>query len=82
MTTQKAVRLPERVVTELDALVADGRAESRTAIVTSAVERELRRLLAERDAEILRERGPQDDLDPLVSWTMQRLGENGQSASE
>ncbi len=82
MTTQIAVRLPDRVVTELDALVADGRAESRTAIVTSAVERELRRLLAERDAEILRERGPQDDLDPLVSWTMQRLGENGQSASE
>ena len=82
MTTQIAVRLPDRVVTELDALVADGRAESRTAVVTSAVERELRRLLAERDAEILRECGPQDDLDPLVSWTMQQLGEDGQSASE
>ena len=82
MTRQIAERLTDHVVTELDELVADGRAESRTAVVTSAVERELRRLLAERDAEILRECGPQDDLDPLVSWTMQQLGEDGQSASE
>lgn len=73
MTTQIAVRLPDDMVAFLDRAVADGLAPSRAAIVTSAVEREMRRLLAERDATILVEVGPEDDLDPLVRWTASQL---------
>lgn len=69
MSTQIAVRLPESTVSQLDSLVASGEAASRTALVTIAIERELRRRAAERDAEILARRGPGDDLDSLVDWT-------------
>jgi hypothetical protein len=33
----------------------------------------MRRLLAEQDATILRERGADDDLDPLVEWGVRHL---------
>lgn len=69
MSTQIAVRLPDELVAFLDQTVASGRAPSRAAIVTSAVEREMRRLLAERDAQLLRQHGSTDDLDDLVRWT-------------
>jgi transposase len=49
--------------------VADGVASSRAALVTRAVEREMRRVAAERDAAILRQTGPEDDLDELVVWS-------------
>lgn len=68
MTTQIAVRLPDRLVRIVDREVAAGRAPSRAAVVTSALEREVRRLLAEHDAAILQERGSADDLDDLVTW--------------
>jgi len=69
MSTQIAVRLPDELVAFLDRTVASGQAPSRAAIVASAVEREMRRLLAERDAHLLREHGGADDLDDLVQWT-------------
>lgn len=69
MSTQIAVRLPDEMVAFLDRAVASGRASSRAAIVVSAVEREMRRLLAEQDAHVLGERGSADDLDDLVRWT-------------
>ncbi|WP_308199992.1 ribbon-helix-helix domain-containing protein [Actinotalea sp. C106] len=69
MSTQIAVRLPDEMVAFLDRAVADGRAPSRAALVASAVEREMRRLLAERDAELLGHHDPADDLDVLVQWT-------------
>ena len=69
MTTQIAVRLPERLVEFLDTEVAEGRAASRAALVTSALERELRRAAAERDVELLRAAPGADDLDALVDWT-------------
>ncbi|MBC7290505.1 MAG: hypothetical protein H5T83_04085 [Actinotalea sp.] len=69
MSTQIAVRLPDEMVAFLDRAVADGRASSRAALVASAVEREMRRLLAERDAAILRQDGTADELDDLVRWT-------------
>ena len=50
--------------------VADGKAPSRAALVTSALEREMRRLAAEQDAAILRQEGAEDDLDALVRWTV------------
>ena len=57
MTTQIAVRLPDDVVSFLDGEVAAGRAPSRTSIVLSAIEADMRRRIAERDAEILRTLG-------------------------
>lgn len=73
MSTQIAVRLPEEVVAFLDKAVADGRATSRAALVSAAVEREMRRQAAEADVEILRKGGAADDLDTLVNWTTGRL---------
>jgi hypothetical protein len=73
MSTQIAVRLPDDTVSQLDAIVAAGGAPSRTALVTIAIQRELRRRAAEHDAGILERRGAGDDLDPLVDWTVSRL---------
>lgn len=73
MTTQIAVRLPDDLVAFLDRAVADGRAVSRAALVTSALEREMRRQAAERDAAILRDKGTGDDLDVLVEWTTRHI---------
>lgn len=70
MTTQIAVRLPDEMVAFLDSAVAQGRAASRAALVAAALEREMRRQAAERDAAILREQGAADDLDALVDWTV------------
>ena len=69
MSTQIAVRLPDEMVAFLDSSVASGRAPSRAALVASALEREMRRLVAEHDAQILRKDGPADELDLLVDWT-------------
>jgi Arc/MetJ-type ribon-helix-helix transcriptional regulator len=73
MSMQIAVPLPEEMVEFLDGLVADGRAPSRAAVVSSAIEREMRRIMAERDAEILRREGAADDLDGLVDWTFSNV---------
>lgn len=69
MSTQIAVRLPDEMVAFLDRSVASGKAASRAALVASALEREMRRLAAEEDAQILRTRRTKDDLDDLVAWT-------------
>jgi Arc/MetJ-type ribon-helix-helix transcriptional regulator len=69
MRTQIAVRLPEEMVAFLDKAVADGKATSRAALVSAAVEREMRRQAAETDAAILRKVGAADGLDSLVNWT-------------
>lgn len=52
----------------LDSAVSEGRAPSRAALVSSAIEREMRRLAAERDFEVLKREGPADDLDGAVDW--------------
>jgi Arc/MetJ-type ribon-helix-helix transcriptional regulator len=65
MSTQIAVRLPDELVRFIDQLVADGRASSRAAAVSQALQRERRRELAARDATILAA-GPSDDLDGLA----------------
>lgn len=74
MSTQIAVRLPDEMVAFLDRAVASGRATSRAALVAAALERAMRRDAAERDALILRQQGPADDLDDLVQWTAAHLG--------
>ena len=70
MTIQIAIRLPDDMVAFLDKSVAAGNAPSRAALVARAVEREMRRQVAEQDAAILRERGAADDLDELVAWSV------------
>ena len=73
VSTQIAVRLPEEMVAFLDKAVADGKATSRAALVSAAVEREMRRQAAETDAAILRNQGAADDLDSLVKWTTSQI---------
>ncbi|MGL4176257.1 MAG: ribbon-helix-helix domain-containing protein [Dermatophilaceae bacterium] len=69
MSVQVSVRLDDSLVAEVDALIQSGAARSRAEVVESALERELRRRLYERDAAILAERrGEPDDLDGLVEW--------------
>lgn len=69
MSTQIAVRLPDEVVAFLDRSVASGDSPSRAALVTSALEREMRRRAALADIDILARRGTDDDLDDLVTWS-------------
>ena len=57
MSTQIAVRLPDEMVAFLDRIVASGEAPSRAALVATALEREMRRLAAEHDAQLLRKNG-------------------------
>ncbi len=70
VTIQIAVRLPDAMVHFLDRTVASGKAPSRAAVVTAALEREMRRDAAHRDVEILESVGPRDDLDELVAWSV------------
>ena len=70
MSVQIAIRLPDDMVAFLDKSVAAVNAPSRAALVARAVEREMRRQVAEQDAAILRERGAADDLDELVAWSV------------
>ncbi len=73
MSTQIAVRLPDHVVDFLDRSVAAGLALSRAALVSQALEREMRRQAALADARMLSEVGAADDLDELVQWTVGSL---------
>lgn len=70
MSTQIAVRLPSEMVAFLDEAVASGVVPSRAALVASALEREMRRMIGERDAARLRTLGAQDDLDAVVDWAI------------
>jgi Arc/MetJ-type ribon-helix-helix transcriptional regulator len=63
VSIQIAVRLPDHLVAEVDRLVASGVATSRTEVVTSALERELRRRIHERDLALVAVTGEDDDLD-------------------
>ncbi|MFY2861320.1 YlcI/YnfO family protein [Mycobacterium sp. THU-M104] len=53
VSIQIAVRLPDEIVAFIDGEVRGQHARSRAAVVVRALERERRRRLAERDAEIL-----------------------------
>lgn len=68
MSTQIAVRLPDEMVAFLDRSVSEGRAPSRAALVARALEREMRRLAAERDVEILHATGHDEDMEAFVAW--------------
>jgi Arc/MetJ-type ribon-helix-helix transcriptional regulator len=68
MSTQIAVRLPDEVVAFVDELVASGWAGSRAAVVAKALERERRRAVDARDAEILARAGPDPELAGLAEY--------------
>lgn len=68
MSIQIAVRLPDELVEFIDATVSAGEATSRAAVVTGALERELRRHIAARDARILAAAGPDPDMDDLAQY--------------
>jgi Arc/MetJ-type ribon-helix-helix transcriptional regulator len=62
MSKQIAVRLPDDLVDFVDEIVDSGAGRSRAAVVTRALERERRRVLARRDAEILARAGQDAEL--------------------
>lgn len=68
MSTQIAVRLPEDMVAFIDDLVRRGEAASRAAAVSRALDRERRRLIAERDAQILAGTADDKDMDDLAAY--------------
>lgn len=72
MSTQVSLRLSDELVAKIDELVRSGAVRSRAEIVESALERELRRRLYERDAEIYRTGEPDTDLDALNGWMQAR----------
>jgi Arc/MetJ-type ribon-helix-helix transcriptional regulator len=72
MSKQIAVRLPDELVAFLDERVESGSERSRAAVVTRALERERRRAIAARDAEILARSGPDPELDGLAEHAVTR----------
>ena len=69
MSKQIAVRLPDELVEFVDGLVDAGAGRSRAAVVARALERERRRAIAARDAEILAASGPDPELAGLAEHT-------------
>lgn len=70
MSKQIAVRLSDELVDFVDTIVGSGRERSRAAVVTRALERERRRVAAERDAAILAELGPDPELAGLAEHSV------------
>jgi Arc/MetJ-type ribon-helix-helix transcriptional regulator len=68
VSIQIAVRLTDRVVEELDALVASGQAPSRASVVEAALRRELRQYLYAREAELLASLPPDHEFDAMHEW--------------
>jgi Arc/MetJ-type ribon-helix-helix transcriptional regulator len=66
MSKQIAVRLPGELVDFVDRTVASGSAPSRASVVRRALERELRRTIAQKDAEILARTGSDPELAGLA----------------
>ena len=71
MSKQIAVRLPDDLVEFVDQIVGSGKQRSRAAVVARALERERRRVVAARDAEILSAAGPDAELAGLAEHAVQ-----------
>jgi Arc/MetJ-type ribon-helix-helix transcriptional regulator len=72
MSVQIAVRLPDELVAFVDEVVVAGGGSSRAAVVTKALERERRRAIAARDAEILARSGPDQEIIGLAEYAGRR----------
>lgn len=70
MSKQIAVRLADDLVDFVDTVVSSGRERSRAAVVSRALERERRRVVAERDAAILAAAGPDPELAGLADHAL------------
>lgn len=68
MKKQIAVRLPAYLVDFVDEVVGSGQEGSRAAVVARALERERRRMVAMRDAQILAATGTDPELDGLAGY--------------
>ncbi|MHB8245430.1 MAG: ribbon-helix-helix domain-containing protein [Acidimicrobiales bacterium] len=68
MSKQLTVRLPDDLVDFIDRRVEEGKAPSRAAAIATAMERERREEVAERDAAILSRATDGDDLDALAAF--------------
>jgi Arc/MetJ-type ribon-helix-helix transcriptional regulator len=68
MSKQIAVRLPDELLDFVDEVVGSGAGRSRASVVTQALERERRRAVAARDAEILARNGPDQELAGLAEY--------------
>jgi Arc/MetJ-type ribon-helix-helix transcriptional regulator len=66
MSKQIAVRLPDDLVDFVDGVVGAGEARSRASVLARALERERRRVIAMRDAEILARTGRDPELAGLA----------------
>jgi Arc/MetJ-type ribon-helix-helix transcriptional regulator len=66
MSKQIAVRLSDELVEFVDRAVESGGARTRASVVRRALERERRRAVAEKDAEILARTGPDAELAGLA----------------
>ena len=72
MSKQIAVRLSDELVEFVDTVVGSGRERSRAAVVSRALERERRRVIAERDAAILSGTPPDPELAGLAEYALGR----------
>jgi Arc/MetJ-type ribon-helix-helix transcriptional regulator len=70
MSKQIAVRLPDELVAFIDDVVESGSERSRAAVVARALERERRRMIAARDAEVLAQAGLDHELDALAGHAL------------
>ncbi len=70
MSKQIAVRLPDELVDFVDEIVDSGAGRSRAAVVTRVLEREFRRVIAARDAQILARTGPDPELAGLAEYAV------------
>lgn len=77
MSRQIAVRLPDEIVEFVDEAVQSGAGRSRAAVVTRALERERRRAMAARDAEILARTGPDPELAGLAEYAARAFPASG-----
>jgi Arc/MetJ-type ribon-helix-helix transcriptional regulator len=77
MSKQIAVRLPDELVDFVDHIVDSGAGRSRAAVVTRALERERRRAIAARDAEILARTGADPELAGLAGYAASLPSEPG-----
>jgi Arc/MetJ-type ribon-helix-helix transcriptional regulator len=68
MSKQISVRLPDELVDFVDGVVESGARRSRAAVVRRALDRERRRTVAARDAEILARTGPDPELAGLAEY--------------
>ena len=68
MSKQIAVRLANDLVSFVDEVVDSGAERSRAAVVSKALERERRRVVASRDAQILARTGPDPELAGLAEY--------------